>query len=143
MKRFSPRTLFLSIIGVASLVFFSISWFSGFSFYAGASVQSICFFGLTWFCADKLKDQPISPFAIALAIIIGRVIWELPIRIIDFYESIISLMLPVFSIVSIVLGLICYREKRAATYFLSGVVLILLNTYVHQAWLENYIPGFK
>ncbi len=138
MKTHSKTVYFLSILGLSAVLFLSFCWTAAFSFYAAAWAQSALFFGFAWICADKMKERPLTLTAIAVAIILGRLLPELPIRISDFENSRISIVVTLISIIAVILGTVCYREKRNSVYTLSIIILVFLNTFVHWSWLEIY-----
>ncbi|GAY30446.1 hypothetical protein PvtlMGM2_1299 [Prevotella sp. MGM2] len=85
-----------------------------------------------------MKERPLTLTAIAVAIILGRLLPELPIRISDFENSRISIVVTLISIIAVIPGTVCYREKRNSVYTLSIIILVFLNTFVHWSWLEIY-----
>ena len=127
----------LSLIGISSLLFLCISWSMALSGYAAGWIEGICFFELAWLCTHYLQNKDISSVTITLSIVFGRILLELPIRIMDFRGSIGSLMVTIICIVAIILGVVCYQEKRPIAYILSTIVLILLNTFAHHFFLES------
>mgnify|MGYP006962006122 FL=1 len=80
-----------------------------------------------------------SPTAIASALILGRIILELPVRILDYANSVGSLMITINCIIGIILGIICYYGKRTSLYFLSIMIEILLTTFIADTWFEIFI----
>ena len=80
-----------------------------------------------------------SPTAIASALILGRIILELPIRILDYANSVGSLMITINCIIGIILGIICYYGKKPSLYFLSIMIEILLTTFIADTWFEIFI----
>ena len=143
MKTHSKTVYFLSILGLSAVLFLSFCWTAAFSFYAAAWAQSALFFGFAWICADKMKERPLTLTAIAVAIILGRLLPELPIRISDFatffiFPRHISIVVTLISIIAVIPGTVCYREKRNSVYTLSIIILVFLNTFVHWSWLEIY-----
>ena len=129
--------LVLSLIGISSLLLLCTCWFRTFSGYAAGWIEGICFFELAWFCTHYLQNKDISSVTITLSIVFGRILLELPIRIMDFRGSLGSLMVTIICIVAIILGVVCYQEKRPIAYILSTIVLILLNTFAHHFFLES------
>ena len=53
-------------------------------------------------------------------------------------QSAISIVVTLISIIAVIPGTVCYREKRNSVYTLSIIILVFLNTFVHWSWLEIY-----
>ena len=71
---------------------------------------------------------------VVTAIIIGRIILEIPIRIDDFEGSFYSLGITIATIVSILLAALCFKEKRSSVFILSTIILVFINTIGLYAW---------
>lgn len=84
-------------------------------------------------------DSVITIYA-CIAIILGFLVIELPIRVMDFAGTISTLIITLFTAISVILAFLCWVEKRMVTFFLSVVVLILLNVGVLPQWVD-YIGG--
>lgn len=103
---------FLGITVISVILLLCECWFNTYPSYVSEWIQSISYFALTWICAYKLKQTGISLYAIVTAVILGRILLEIPIRITDFHNSLGSFMNIITSIIGIILGAICYYEKR-------------------------------
>lgn len=135
------KTFFL-VLGLSLALFLSTSWLAGLSYYAAAWGQSICFFAFAWYCAHRIDRNVLSPIALISAIVIGRVLIDVVIRSIHFeYTDMRSLFVPIVSCVAVVLGVVCQREKRVSVYALSIVLLLLLNSVIHEMWISSILPA--
>ena len=116
------------------LTFLLTCWTAVYSVYTAGWTESVCFFALTYFLLQKYAEQRTNGTPIVASIILGRIILEIPIRINDFMGSLFSLFVPVLVIISIILALICFKEKRASVFILSAIIIVLLNSVVHDVW---------
>lgn len=134
----------LTIVGLSVILFLCTCWFLNLSIYAASCIEGVCFFLFSWLCADKLKTSGMSLITLALWIILGRILVEIPIRISDFAGSFASLIVTIISVASILLAILCYHERRTSVYVLSTIIFVLFNTVVLQSWLSacerNFAP---
>ena len=127
-KKFLFWSAFLSAVGCTFLMYMLNAFHS---VYLPSMACSALYFWLTW---TWLKHARPAWFIVA-AIILGRIILELPLRILDFQDTSASLLEPVCSIVAILLAVVCYRRRTLRTSVISFVVLLLLNTIGHYLWI--------
>ncbi len=78
---------------------------------------------------------------IGLALILGRLLLELTVRIMDIRSGFATLIVTFICILSIILGILCYKEKRPIVYALSIIIGVVLNTFVLQQWAAIYSPN--
>ena len=131
---------FFKILGLGVVVMLLTCWNAKFQGAAPYWSEGIAFFALAWFTArDEEKKQGLSATWIATALIIGRLLPELPVRIFDFVGSIGSLMVTFNCILAILMGLVCYYGKRDSLYVLSIIIEILISTFVEESWLQIFI----
>ena len=130
---------YLSIIGLSILVFLLTCWTAKFDGAAPYWAEGISFFALSWFVARKEEKNNLSIYGIAFALILGRILLEIPIRTMDFVGTVGSILIPVNSILAIILGLCCYRSKNSSVYILSIVIEILMATFVQETWYNIFI----
>lgn len=129
----------VSLVFLISVVaYFCICWVRATrSFYLTSYTFTLCYFALTYACLEKLKFQDrMNNIYVCIAIILGFTLVELPIRIMDFGGTIESLIITLFTVISVLLSLICWIEKRFMTTFLALVIIVLLNTCALSQWLE-------
>ena len=123
-------SVFLSALG-CTFVMYMLNAFH--SVYLSSFACSALFFWLAWVW---LKGDGHKGRLIVAAIILGRVILELPIRIMDFLETRISLLDPVCSIIAIVLAVVCYKRQNLRMGIMAFVVLLLLNSICQYLWVS-------
>ena len=114
-------SVFLSALGCTFLMY-GLNTFH--SVYLPSMVCCALFFWLTW--AWLKHARPV--WLIVAGIILGRIILELPLRILDFQATSASLLEPVCSIAAVLLAVVCYRRRTLRASAVSFVVLLLLNT---------------
>ena len=134
MKKSSLLIAFL----LSMLTFLLTFWTAGYSLYAAAWAESICFFVLTFLLLQQYARPDSFGWPIVVAIILGRILLELPIRITEFRETLFSMFIVMVVIASIILASLYYRERRPAILVLSTIILVLLNTIVHESWLNLF-----
>lgn len=121
-------SVFLSALGCTFLMY-GLNAFH--SVYLPSMVCCALFFWLTWAWLKHAKPV----WHIVAGIILGRIILELPIRILDFQATSASLLEPVCSIAAVLLAVVCYRRRTLRASVISVVVLLLLNTIGHYLWI--------
>lgn len=130
---------FFIVAGISMLLFLAVSWVHQFQAFVCGWAHSLCFFVCTWICLQTFLPKNGNKYLpIVAGVIVGRIILEIPLRIIDFSGSYATLMFPIISIISILLAAVCYYEKRVSVYVLSAIILLLVNTFVHECFLEYY-----
>lgn len=130
---------FLAIAALSLVLFLCTGWIASISFYDAAWAEGIAFFAFTWLCLHKLKDKESFSYTLVLsAILLGRFVLELPVRIFDFSSSAISILVPIINIVAIFLAALSFWAKRSYVYAISIVVFILLNVLVHPYWIGSH-----
>ena len=73
-------------------------------------------------------------FSIILAILIGRICLEVPIRIMDFHRTLYSLYILLLRVLSIVLAAVCVRKNKTIVFVLSTTIGVLMNSIGHEIW---------
>lgn len=127
-----------ALITVASAAVFLITcWTAIFKDSTPLWVQSISFWGLTWYLLNRLAPTGRALYSLVLCIIIGRIIPEIPVRMLDWSNSSGSIDITIVSIVGIVFGAVSYKWKSPITNVCLWIILVLLNSAGH-AWYENW-----
>lgn len=80
------------------------------------------------------KGNATSSAAVALTVCIGAILPEVPVRLMDFRETLPSMPIPVGECIAVVLARCCYTEKRPVVYALTIVVMLLLCIFGVNAW---------
>ncbi len=125
--------VFLSALGCAFIMYMLNAFHS---LYLSSFACSTVFFWLTWEWLKRTDRKRISCWIIVATVIVGRIILELPLRIIDFSETRISLLDPVCSIVAIVMAVVCYKRQNLRMGIMAFVVLLLLNSICQYLWVS-------
>ena len=133
-----------SIVFLLSLVIFlCVCWVRAQSCYLASYTFTLCYFAFTYTCLEKLKFQDIMKSVyMCIAIILGFTLIESPLYIMDligltdFRSSMTSAMITLFTIISVLLALLCWIEKRLITTFLALVIIVLLNTCALPQWVN-------
>ena len=121
---------------MSMLVFLLTFWTAGYSLYAAALTEAASFFVLTYFILEKYANPQTFGLPYVVAIVLGRIIFELPIRITEFPETLFSLFIPIVVFSSIFLAALYFKEKRISVLVLSVIILILLSTIGQSEWLN-------
>ena len=74
--------------------------------------------------------------SITTAILFGRIILEIPVRIQDYYGTIYSFYILFLSIISIVLAALSLHEKKTSVYALSTIIIVITNSIGHEIWRQ-------
>lgn len=119
---------------VSMLVFCLTFWTAEYTIYAAGWAESVAFFVTTYILLCKYAEPGTFAWKTVLAIILGRILLELPLRITEFWSTLFSMFVPMVVIVSILLAALYYKDKRPLTLVLSVIILVLLNTITHHAW---------
>lgn len=136
MRRYMMKKKKLLLITFATSVFLylCVFWVNYFqNLYLSAWVHSLAFISLTWLWLSK-KGKEAGMTSIVGAIILGRIILEIPVRSLDFTGTMSTLMLPVSSMLSILLISLCFIIRNIGVYTLSIILIILANTILQTIW---------
>ena len=132
------------IVFLLSLViFFCVCWVRAQSCYLASYTFTLCYFAFTYACLEKQKFQDtLKNVYVCIAVILGFTLIESPLYIMDltgltdFRNTLTSYMITLFTIISVLLALLCWIEKRLITTFLSLVIIVLLNTCALPQWVK-------
>lgn len=116
------------------LVFCLTFWTAEFTIYAAGWAESVAFFVTTYILLSKYAEPGTFAWKTVLAIVLGRIVLELPLRVTEFWSTLFSMFVPMVVVASILLAALYYRDKKSTTLILSVIILILLNTAGHHAW---------
>lgn len=129
----------LIVASLAFVVFLCIRIISFLPYIHMALAESICFWELTWICCHKAKQENIPLRGVMLAILIGRLLLELPERTAYFRDSLISLPSPIICFICVLLGSFCTLKPKTWAYFLSLVIIYIMNVFIYDAWRDYII----
>lgn len=128
-----PIATILVISALLSLVVCPLNAVNSLSFVVLA--RSLCYFAFTWYMLNRNeKENKINTATIVLAICVGSILLEVPVRLMDFRETLPSIPIPVGECIAIVLARYCYKEKRPVVYALTIIVVLLLCIFGVNTW---------
>lgn len=128
------KKLLLITFATSVFLYLCVFWVNYFqNLYLSAWVHSLAFISLTWLWLSK-KGKEAGMTSIVGAIILGRIILEIPVRSLDFTSTMSTLMLPVSSMLSILLISLCFYKRNIGVYTLSIILIILANTILQTIW---------
>lgn len=128
------KKLLLITFATSVFLYLCVFWVNYFqNLYLSAWVHSLAFISLTWLWLSK-KGKEAGMTNIVGAIILGRIILEIPVRSLDFTGTMNTLMLPVSSMLSILLISLCFYKRNIGVYTLSIILIILANTILQTIW---------
>lgn len=116
------------------LLLFTSTW----SLFFTVWVQSLCFVALTSLLLWKYAKRPSQAIQITGAVLAGRLVFEIPLNLMDSLDNKFFLFVPLAVILAVCLTGLCFREKRIAIVVLSIILLTLFNTLVYHAWYECF-----
>lgn len=130
--------VYIRICLEALVCFLLVCWSLGLSYLDGLWMETMSFYLFAMYETGRhYKYLPVTH--IAISIIIGRIIIEIPIRLYDFYGSIGSMPIMVACVISICLGCICAKSDFRFIYlFLTWAILCLINISIYHV-LRNII----
>ena len=92
---------------------------------------------LSWLVCDKVNPKGTGEnVVLAMLLTLGYFIVDIPVRIIDFEGTFVSLILLPVVAVSICLSLLCHSCKSLKILVLSYAILMIINTFVMNEWLQ-------
>lgn len=136
MKNLTKTKAFWWTCLFSILVFLITCWSAGFYYEAPYWIESIGFFLITYLCIDEFskKVQGLNPWSLGFAMILGQLLFQIPMRATDFYGSLGSLMIVVSCIIAIILAVICWKEKSPYVFILSFIIIALFNGFIPEVW---------
>ena len=106
------------------------------SLYNAAIIESIVYSFITFLLLRKYVDAKYRIIRIILCIILGRIIIELPIRIVDFDKTLSTLMVTIIVILSTILTGLIYSNKKKYVIILSFISWIICAFIGHKVWFD-------
>ena len=126
--------LFVALISM--LVFLLTCWTANYTVFAAGWAESIAYFALTYVVLRKYAEPGTYGVPYVVSIIVGRLLLEVFPRAIDFSGSLFSMFVPMLVVASVILASVYYREHKASVLILAVILLIVLNTTTHDAWIH-------
>lgn len=134
MKR--KAIIFLKVSGLSLLLFLATCWTAGISFSLAAGVESICFLLITWYFCYRYSVEQVSQRILISAIIFGRIIVEIPVRLSDLSGTAVSLPVLIICILSIPLGVLCFNKRNKFIWSVCIGGLVLASIFVPYLWFR-------
>lgn len=134
MKR--KAIIFLKVSGLSLLLFLATCWTAGISFSLAAGVESICFLLITWYFCYRYSVEQVSQRILISAIILGRIIVEIPVRLSDLSGTAVSLPVLIICILSIPLGVLCFNKRNKFIWAVCIGSLVLASIFVPYLWFR-------
>jgi len=128
------KQLFLSFAAAVVLLFATL-WTAKYNYAAGFA-QSICFFALTFHLLQHFKSKGKEVHAVTAAIVAGRVVPEIPVRIITFHDSLGSIGILIMVTVTILLAALYQQKRLPVILILTIIIVILLGTAGIDTWYD-------
>lgn len=129
---------FFKILGWSILLFLITCWSAWKGFWIAALVESFCYLYFTFRMCKKYECRKLSVPMIVTAIIIGRMLLEIPVRIYNFYGSVISISVPVICIASIFMGVLCYRKNIWPVWMACVLCIVIYSLFVPEMWFQYW-----
>lgn len=138
MKNKQLFSKIITLVLISSITYIILCLNGAINMYCSCWANSTAFFGLSIYYFDKNSrtTNRISEWIISLSLIFGILLINLPIRIADWSETMISLPTCVMSILSIFLGWICYRHQRLYTYIIAFIIIAVCNSFLLEKYLS-------
>ena len=129
----------LKIIGTSVILYLAICWIHMFPIELFAFVRPLCFWGLTFYFLEKYNSKgDLGMCQVMLAVGIGSVLPELPVRILDWHGTLFTIPVTAYTLGGIVLGGWCFKEKKASVFVASMFIMLLLCTFLLREWTTWY-----
>ena len=135
-KVMEKKCLLIPFMG-ALLVFLLTCWNAAFSSVSASWAESVSFFLFTYCMLEKYAKKDTYGIPVVLMIMLGRIILEVPIRIDNYSGSVGSLFITIVVLIAIVLSMSYWHKKKLSILILSIVILMLLNTFGYDWWIEH------
>lgn len=126
------------IAGLSLLLFLAACWTAAVSFSLAAATEGICFMLFTRYCCKRYNNENVTVGMITCAVIFGRIIIEMPIRIADFNGTLISLPVLFICIVGILMGLLCYQNSNRYVWLGCIIVIAVYSIFVPDLWCHYF-----
>lgn len=135
MENKKKTKAFWAVLVSSLALYLAMCWVHTFSMGVATWAYAVVYFAFTWFCIDIASAKGgLGAASVVMAVCLGRIALEVPIRILDFSGTIFSLLLLVVSMVSAVLAAICYRKKSKVVFAMTVVIMLFLNTFVSERY---------
>lgn len=100
-----------------------------------AWAQVVAYSAVTWFLLDWGGNHMKKQFWLVVCIILGRLLLDVAVRVF-LPTSLDTSFEPVIAITAILLTWLCFRQRSILITMMSIVLITVLNSVVHHAWLD-------
>ena len=100
-----------------------------------AWAQVVAYAAVTWFLLDRCDYRVKMQLWVVISIILGRLLVDVAVRLF-LPTSLETAFEPVIAISAILLTWLCFRERSIFITMMSIVLITVLNSVVHHAWLD-------
>lgn len=127
----------ISISLLSLCLFLIVCWTLGISGVTCIWIESISFFAFSFFAHNKHKEKLSSTF-IAISIVLGRILLEVPVRLFDFYGSLCSLWITFSCVTAIILGCLCDRSNNKIAHIAVSLVIIYILNILEETTFSTF-----
>ena len=100
-----------------------------------AWAQIVAYSAITWFLLDWCENHLKKQLWMVVSIILGRIVLDVAVRIF-LPTTLDSAFESVIAIAAILLTWLCFRQRSILITMMSIVLITVLNSVVHHAWLD-------
>lgn len=134
MNRTTKQCLWAFLISVA--VFIATSGVRAYhSTVECAWVQVVAYSAITWFLLEWCENHIKKQLWMVVSIILGRLLLDVAVRMF-FPTSLETTFESLIAITAILLTWLCFRQRSILITMMSIVLITVLNSVVHHAWLD-------
>lgn len=134
MNRTTKQCLWAFLISVA--VFIATSGVRAYhSTVECAWAQVVAYSAITWFLLEWCENHIKKQLWMVVSIILGRLLLDVAVRMF-FPTSLETTFESLIAITAILLTWLCFRQRSILITMMSIVLITVLNSVVHHAWLD-------
>ena len=100
-----------------------------------AWAQVVAYAAITWFLLDWCENHVRKQSWMVVSIILGRLLLDVAVRIF-LPTSLDTAFESVIAMATILLAWLCFRQRSILITMMSIVLITVLNSVVHHAWLD-------
>lgn len=100
-----------------------------------AWAQVVAYSAITWFLLDWCENHIKKQLWMVVSIILGRLLLDVAVRMF-FPTSLETTFESLIAITAILLTWLCFRQRSILITMMSIVLITVLNSVVHHAWLD-------
>ena len=100
-----------------------------------AWAQVVAYSAITWFLLEWCENHIKKQLWMVVSIILGRLLFDVAVRMF-FPTSLETTFESLIAITAILLTWLCFRQRSILITMMSIVLITVLNSVVHHAWLD-------